>query len=184
MRSGPDVPESPALFAHAERMAETRADLRLIDELTGASANWLAFAQSDMVAVLNAFVLYLDRCEADARLLVVGDVLDDHQLGAHVKHIDATDIAAVKAAYLCADALIAIGSVDREAIFGALALGVPIVAADIESMAEDAALSWNARDASLIAASVERLRNDASLRATLRANGFARFATLMTRDAP
>ena len=181
MTSSLDVRESAALLAHAERIAETRADLRLIDELTGASANWLAFARPDLQATIDAFALYLDRCEADARLLLVGDAnVELNGLNAHLKRIAATDIAAVKAAYLCADALVAIGGIDREAVVGALALGTPIVAAatDIQALARNAALDWNDRDAALICASVERLRNDATLRAALRANGFAQITEL------
>jgi uncharacterized alpha-E superfamily protein len=186
----------PALFPRTQRLLETAADLRLIDELSADSTTWLVVegtaGGSQLREVFDAFALYLERCEADARLLVVcvaesDDVVRAHaaerDLSAHLKVLHAADAGAVKAGYLCADVLVCIGNdAGVPALVDAMAIGTPVVAAAWSEAAAtlgDAGLIWETADPALICASVDRLRRDAHLRAALRETGFARMAAVL-----
>jgi glycosyltransferase involved in cell wall biosynthesis len=191
MKDGTLAKGMRTLFPSAQRLIETPADLGLLDELCSESANWLlverAPASIDIDRALDAFTMYLDRCEADARLLIVCAPASDHSrleacvveraLSAHVKMFDGGDTSAVKAAYLCADALLCLEEADgfHASVIEALAVGTPIVAAaadETTALLDDAGLFWQRLEAALMCAAIERLRKDRALRALVRANGF------------
>ena len=188
-----------APFNRLDRLIATPADLDLLDELRGAPAVWLAVGRlapnKGHLDLFAAFAEYLDHCEPDARLLVVGS--EDARLArytealhvrrraldleAHVRFLDNVDDGRLKAAYLGADALISLSAHEGFCVplVEAMALGVPVIALDRGAQTwtvGDAGLVWDAADPALIAASVARLRTDAHLRGALRERGFERVA--------
>ena len=187
-----------APFNRLDRLIATPADLGLLDGAT-AAATWLAVGRlapnKSHLALFDAFALYLDRCDADARLLVIGardarlerynDALQAHigklQLSSRVQFLQDVDDGVLKAAYLCADALVSLSEHEGFCVplIEAMALGVPVVALDAGAQAwtlGGAGLLWPGVEPSVVAASVERLRADATLRSDLRERGFARVA--------
>lgn len=186
-------------FNRLERLISIPANLDLLDAWQGAGANWLAIGRlapnKGHFELLDAFKTYLDHCEGDARLLVVGSsdvrlsryaeaiharirVLD---LGAHVQFLQDLDEAGLKAAYLRADALVALSAHEGFGVplVEAMALGVPVIALDRGAQAwtiGPAGLIWDDPDPAPVAASMERLRNDGRLRSELRERGFERVA--------
>ena len=139
--------------------------------------------------LLDAFDACLSHCDAAARLLVldpgaeaaVAAAASSRGIDAHVECVgDAAD--ARKAALLAADALVVCGG-GAAFVLDALAVGTPVTGVECAATmdaAGDAALLWRAGDpaAELIAATVERLRGDAPLRARLRARGHARISRI------
>jgi hypothetical protein len=128
--------------------------------------------------------LFLDRCDGGARLIVLARDVDAAGLdafdeavaacafAAHVECLVDADDAAIKAALLSADALL-LAAAHGDLVRAAAMLGTPVVTICAEGFATGAGLAWEAPDASLLAASVERLRADAGLRAILRERAFA-----------
>ena len=188
-----------APFNRLDRLIATPADLALLDAATPA-ATWLAVGRlapnKAHLALFDAFAAYLDRCEADARLLVIGGrdarlgVYNDAllarvatlQLSSHVQFLHDVDESVLKAAYLRADALVSLSGHEGFCVplIEAMALGVPVIALDAGAQAwtlGGAGLLWPVAEATVIAASVERLRGDAELRHELRERGYARVAT-------
>lgn len=187
-----------APFNRLDRLIATPADLVLLDRATPA-ATWLAVGRlapnKAHLALLDAFALYLDRCEADARLLVVGsrdarleaynEALQQRvatlRLSEHVQFLHDVGEDVLKAAYLRADALVSLSGHEGFCVplIEAMALGVPVVARDAGAQAwtlGGAGLLWPDTDPAVVAASVERLRADARLRSSVRERGFARVA--------
>jgi glycosyltransferase involved in cell wall biosynthesis len=188
-----------APFNRLDRLIATPADLGLLDTMRDGASQWLTVGRlapnKGHLALLDAFALYVDRCDANARLLVVGsedarlasynaalrDKLAALRLQAHVQFLHGVDDGALKAAYLGADALISLSAHEGFCVplAEAMALGVPVVALACAAQAwtiGGAGLVWDSADPALIAASVERLRQDAVLRDCLRERGFARVA--------
>jgi glycosyltransferase involved in cell wall biosynthesis len=169
------------------RLAGTPADTALLQRWQSASANWLApvpDTQDVQRLLLQAFAVYLDRCDGGARLIVIDDgaaaptiaalrnAIADGGCAAHIELlVDAGD-ACTKAALLSADALLSSGA-SLALLHEAMALGTPVVHVGGGPPEAGTALLWREPDAALLAASLERLRNDAALRALLRADGFA-----------
>lgn len=185
-------------FNRLDRLVETPADLGLLDACTE-GATWLAVGRlapnKAHLDLFEAFACYLDRCEADARLLVVGSedarlerynaALRERvralRLEPHVHWLHDVDEGVLKAAYLGADAFVSLSRHEGFCVplAEAAALGVPVVALDAGAQAwtlGGAGLVWGSAEPALIAASVERLRADAELRSELRERGFARVA--------
>jgi len=194
-----------APFNRLGRLLETPADLSVLDELSDDCANWLAVGRlapnKGHLDLLDAFAVYLDRCEADARLLVVGaedprlvryneairDKVRALRLDRHVRFLHGVDDSILKAAYLVADALISLSRHEGFCVplAEAMALGTPVVALDRGAQVwtiGGAGLVWNDVDPAVVAASVERLRADPRLRATLRERGFDRIASAFAPD--
>lgn len=194
-----------APFNRLDRLIATPADLGMLDALRDNAANWLAVGRlapnKGHLALLDAFATYLDRCEANARLLVVGtederlasynaairEKLKTLDLEANVQFLQGVDDSVLKAAYLGADALVSLSSHEGFCVplAEAMTLGVPVVALDRGAQAwtvDNAGLVWESADRALIAASVERLRTDPALRACLRERGFSRVATAFAPD--
>jgi glycosyltransferase involved in cell wall biosynthesis len=188
-----------APFNRLDRLIATPADAELLDALCDGAPNWLAVGRlapnKGHLDLLDAFAAYLDRCDARARLVIVGSEdarlasynaaihtkVQALDLAAHVRFLRAVDDGALKAAYLCADALVSLSGHEGFCVplVEAMALGVPVVALDRGAQAwtiGGAGLIWSDPDPALIAASVERLREDAALRSLLRERGMARVA--------
>lgn len=196
------APERTAMLApfnRLDRLIATPADLGLLDALCNGGSNWLAVGRlapnKGHLALLDAFAMYLDRCDAGARLILVGsedarlssynaairERIRALHLDAHVMFLHGVDDGVLKAAYLCADALLSLSGHEGFCVplAEAMALGVPVVALAHGAQAwtlGGAGLVWDEADSALIAASVERLRRDPQLRAELRERGFARVA--------
>lgn len=151
------------------------------------TANWavaLPARDAPQRLLLDAFALYLDRCDGGARLIVLAhdvpaDALQafrsllarcDH--AAHVECLVEPGDADTKSTLLSADALL-LADAHGDLVRAAAMLGTPVVTICAEGFATEAGLAWEAPDASLLAASVERLRADAGLRAILRERAFA-----------
>ena len=188
-----------APFNRVDHLIATPADLDLLDDLHGTAAIWLAVGRlapnKGHLDLFEAFATYLDRCEPDARLVVVGseDVrlaryngalherLQTLGLAAHVRFLCDLDDAGLKAAYLGADVLISLSAHEGFCVplVEAMALGVPVLALDRGAQAwvvGDAGLVWDNADPALIAASVAHLRTDARLRGLLHERGLERVA--------
>ena len=188
-----------APFNRLDRLIATPADLDLLDALDDGAAAWLAVGRlapnKGHLILFDAFAMYLDRCDPTARLVIIGsedarlerynaaiqDRIHTLDLAAHVRFLRGVDDAALKAAYLSADALISLSGHEGFCVplVEAMALGVPVIALDAGAQAwtlGGAGLLWECADVALIAASVERLRADAELRDRLRERGMARVA--------
>ncbi len=186
-------------FNRLDRLLATPADLGVLDSLRDGAPNWLAVGRlapnKGHLDLLEAFATYLDRCDARARLVLVGS--EDSRLSsynaaidakvqalgvaAHVRFLRGVDDGALKAAYLCADALVSLSRHEGFCVplAEAMALGVPVVALDRGAQGwtlGGAGLLWADPEPALIAASVERLREDRALRDFLRERGMARVA--------
>lgn len=166
-------------------IASVSADEAALRRWQSASANWLAALTGAAVTQLlcEAFVLYLDRCDGAARLIVLANgspaQMDAFRaavaaagIAAHVELCVTPTPACVKAALLSADALLA--DDHGELTVAAMVVGTPIIALGADAAGGDAALYWDDADPALLAASVEHLRDNAALRVHLRARGFAR----------
>lgn len=187
-----------APFNRLDRLVETPAALPVLDE-SRRSATWLAVGRlapnKAHLDLFEAFACYLDRCEADARLLVVGSedtrleryntVVRERvqmlRLESNILWLRDVDESTLKAAYLSADALVSLSRHEGFCVplAEAMALGVPVVALDAGAQAwtlGGAGLVWDSAEPALIASSVERLRADSALRSELRERGFARVA--------
>jgi len=185
-------------FNRLDRLVEAPADFGLLDGC-GRGATWLAVGRlapnKAHLDLFSAFACYLDRCEADARLLVVGsedarlerynaalrERVQTLRLEPHIHWLRDVDEGVLKAAYLVADALVSLSRHEGFCVplAEAMALGVPVVALDAGAQAwtlGGAGLIWDNAEPALIAASIERLRADAELRSELRERGFARVA--------
>jgi glycosyltransferase involved in cell wall biosynthesis len=195
------------VFDDAGRIVAVAADTDRLRDWQRRDSTWLAVAPLAEAAsrwLFEAFAMYLARCDASTRLLVVAphdpardtsaDVValreDAERIGAsaHVEILADANDATLKAAYLSADTLIAAADTTqaRGAAIQAMVLGVPVTGArtiDLASITGDAALLWGDATPALFAATVERLRGDASLRDVLRERGFARFAGTFSRVA-
>jgi len=188
-----------APFNRLDRLVETPAALPVLDECSR-GATWLAVGRlapnKAYLDLFDAFACYLDRVEADARLLVVGsedtrlerynaalrERVHALRLESHVRWLRDVDEGMLKAAYLVADALVSLSRHEGFCVplAEAMALGVPVVALDAGAQAwtlGGAGLLWDSADPALVAASVERLRADPALRSELRERGFARVAS-------
>lgn len=187
-----------APFNRLDRLIEAPAELSLLDE-GGRGATWLAVGRlapnKAHLDLFEAFACHLDRCQADARLLIVGsedarlerynaavrERIHVLRLEPHIHWLRDVDEGTLKAAYLVADALVSLSRHEGFCVplAEAMALGVPVVALDAGAQAwtlGGAGLVWDSADPALIAASVERLHADAALRSELRERGFARVA--------
>lgn len=170
-----------------DHLAAIAANEALLVRWQSPGANWVAALPGEPALqrlLLEAFELYLDRCDGAARLIVLArDVapaaLDafHHALAgcgfaAHVEcPVDAND-ADTKSALLVADALLLLAAHD-DLVRAASVLGTPVVTLAADAAAAAAGLAWNAPDPRLLAATVVRLREDAALRVQLRGRGFA-----------
>ena len=188
-----------APFNRLDHLVERPADLGLLDALAHDGTTWLAVGRlapnKAHLALLDAFALYLDRCDAHARLLVVGgedprlerynaairERVSAHGLGAHVRFLHGVRDDQLKAAYLRADAFVSLSAHEGFCVplVEAMALGVPVVARAAAAQPwtlGGAGLLWDEPEPALVAASVERLRGDAELRHALRERGLRRVA--------
>jgi glycosyltransferase involved in cell wall biosynthesis len=188
-----------APFNRLDRLVAMPADGGLLNALNDGATNWLSVGRlapnKGHLDLLEAFATYLDHCDAHARLIMVGS--EDGRLAsynaaihdriltlglvAHVRFLQGVDDGVLKAAYLCADALVSLSGHEGFCVplVEAMALGVPVVALDRGAQAwtvGGAGLVWDNPDAALIAASVERVRRDPALRGVLRERGMARVA--------
>jgi glycosyltransferase involved in cell wall biosynthesis len=188
-----------APFNRLDRLVERPADMALLDALAHDGTTWLAVGRlapnKAHLALLDAFTIYLDRCDAHARLLVVGgedprlerynaairERVSASNLAAHVRFMHDVRDDQLKAAYLRADAFVSLSAHEGFCVplVEAMALGVPVVARAAGAQPwtlGGAGLAWDDADPALIAASVERLRADGMLRRALRERGFRRVA--------
>jgi glycosyltransferase involved in cell wall biosynthesis len=170
-----------------DHLAGIAANEALLARWQSAAANWVA-ALPDGIAqqrlLLEAFELFLDRCDGGARLIVLArgvpaaasaafrDALPACAFAAHVECLVDADDADTKSALLSADALLLAAAQD-ELVRAAAMLGTPVVTVAADACAAAAGLAWDAQDPGLLAATVERLREDPAARAWLRERGFA-----------
>ena len=173
------------------------ADLALIDRFRSGASTWLSVGRlapnKGHLELVDAFAAYKRIHDAHARLVIVGraDPRLSSYTGAVHARIDQLGIAdavhflsdvsdgELKSAYLVADALVSLSEHEGFCVplAEAMALGTPVVgyaAGAVASTAGDAALLWDESDPYLFAASVARIRDDASLRQLLRERGLAR----------
>lgn len=170
-----------------DHLAGIAANEALLARWQSATANWvvaLPAGDAPQRLLLDAFELYLDRCDGGARLIVLahdrpGDapgvfrsMLAERGCADHVECFVDPDDSDTKSALLSADALL-LAEAHDDLVRAAAMLGTPVVTTATEGFAADAGLAWEVPDASLLAASVERLRADALLRACLRERAFA-----------
>lgn len=192
-----------APFNRIDRLVETPADLAFVQSIETRATTWLAVGRlapnKGHLALFDAFATYLDRCDADARLLVVGS--EDSRLAEynaalherlaalrierHVHFLRDVSEPRLKAAYLSADVLVSLSAHEGFCVplVEAMALGVPVIARDAGAQAATlggAGLAWSDPQAALVAASVERLRRDPALRALLRERGIGRVERAFT----
>jgi glycosyltransferase involved in cell wall biosynthesis len=194
-----------APFNRIDRLLHAHADLALLDRYRSGATTWLSVGRlapnKAHLNLVDAFAAYRRAYDAAARLLIVGRA--DPRLasysGAVRARIDALGLTEcvhfladvgdgeLKAAYLVADALVSLSEHEGFCvpIAEAMALGTPVVAhaaGAVAWTAGDAALLWDETDPYLYAASVARLREDASLRALLRERGLARVHDAFSAD--
>jgi hypothetical protein len=170
-----------------DHLAGIAANEALLARWQSSAANWVVALPARDAAqrlLLDAFELYLDRCDGGARLIVLAHAGHDAAPGtfqsmvaqrgcaAHVECFVDPDDADTKSALLSADALL-LAEAQGDLVRGAAVLGTPVVTGFTEGFAADAGLAWDAADASVLAASVAYLRADAGLRAFLRERAFA-----------
>lgn len=170
-----------------DHLAGIAANEALLVRWQSVGANWVAALPGDPAQqrlLLEAFELYLDRCDGGARLIVLArdvplagldafhDALAGGGFAAHVECLVDADDADTKSALLSADALLLVAAHD-ELVRAASLLGTPVVTLAADPAAQAAGLAWNAPDPRLLAATVARLREDAELRVHLRGRGFA-----------
>ncbi len=171
-------------------LATQAADLDLLARWQTHAACWLVVGDLHAALpqdVLDGFALYLAHCEADARLIVlttgageppqaVAAALQACAVSTSIE-LHAAQPAVLKAALLSADALLlATAASDPAVTLAALELGVPVIgsaAAASASLTGAAALLWDTDAPALLAASMQRVRQDARLRDILRGRGFA-----------
>ena len=184
-------------FNRIDRLVHAQADLALIDRFRSGASTWLSVGRlapnKGHLDLVDAFAAYKRIHDAHARLVVVGraDPRLSSYTGAVHARIDQLAIAdavhflsdvsdgELKSAYLVADALVSLSEHEGFCVplAEAMALGTPVVgyaAGAVASTAGDAALLWDESDPYLFAASVARIRDDASLRQLLRERGLAR----------
>jgi len=195
-----------APFNRLSRLIETPANLDLLNELSDETTTWLTVGRlapnKGHLDLFDAFATYLDRCDARARLLVIGsedarlsryneairEKIRSRRIDAHVRFLRGVDDSVLKAAYLAADALVSLSRHEGFCVplAEAMALGTPVVALDRGAQAwtlGGAGLVWSEPDPALAAAAVERLRADGKLRSVLRDRGFERVAAAFASDA-
>lgn len=175
-------PRVPGRFDH---LAGVAANEGLLARWQSAAANWVAALPEGIAQrrlLLEAFELFLDRCDGSARLIVLArdvpvstvEAFRDaaRAFDAHVECLVDADDADTKSALLSADALLLAAAQD-DLVRAAAVLGTPIVTVAADAAATAAGLAWDAQDPRLLAATVERLREDPAVRARLRERGFA-----------
>ncbi len=186
---------------HPDGLATIAANLALLARWQARAACWLVAGDLHTGLphdVLEAFELYLARCEADARMIVLAtgaheppqalaDALQACAASAQIE-LHAAQPAVLKAALLAADALILSDAAsDPAATLAALELGVPVIgsaAAATAALTGAAALLWAGATPALLAASMERVRQDARLRGILRERGFSDWNLRRTASEP
>jgi glycosyltransferase involved in cell wall biosynthesis len=192
-----------APFNRLDRLLTVPADYALFDAPRQRTATWLAVGRlapnKGHLDLFDAFSLYCDHCEANARLIVVGsrdprlvsynaallERLCKLGIEGDVRFLSEVGEDVLKAAYLSADALISLSAHEGFCVplIEAMALGVPVIARDAGAQAwtlGGAGLLSNGDDPAVVAASMERVRQDASLRDAMRETGFARVASEFT----
>jgi glycosyltransferase involved in cell wall biosynthesis len=203
------APERTAVLApfhRIDRLVHAHADLALLDRYKDGAATWLSVGRiapnKGHLNLIDAFAAYrIAYDDPSARLLIVGRadprlakytaevraLVAQRGLDESVHFLSDVDDGALKAAYLVADALVTLSEHEGFCvpIIEAMALGTPIVGyvgGAVASTTGDAGLIWNDTDPYLYAASVARLRKDASLRHLLRERGFARMQDTFSTD--
>ncbi|HEY6986209.1 MAG TPA: glycosyltransferase [Rhodanobacteraceae bacterium] len=193
-------------FNRLDRLLHAQADLALLDRFRDRAATWLSVGRlapnKAHLNLIDAFAAYRMTYDPAARLLVVGRAdprlakytdalrarIDQLRLRDAVHFLSDVNDGQLKAAYLVADALVSLSEHEGFCVplAEAMALGTPIVAYGAGAVAwtsGDAALVWDERDPHLYAASVARLREDASLRRLLRERGLARAHDAFSTEA-
>ncbi|MET0230387.1 MAG: glycosyltransferase [Rhodanobacteraceae bacterium] len=184
-------------FNRIDRLVHAEADLSLLDRFRSGASTWLGVGRiapnKGYLDLVDAFAIYRRTVDEHARLVVVGRAdprlahytgairarIEQLGLGDAIHFLSDINDGELKSAYLVADALVCVSEHEGFCVplAEAMALGTPVVACDAGAIADtagDAALVWEARDPYLVAASVAKLREDASLRRTLRERGLAR----------
>ncbi len=208
LRAGVDPVRTAVLppFNRTDRLLHAQADLALLDRFRDGAGTWLSVGRlapnKAHLDLIDAFAAYRGAYDPAARLLVVGRAdprlakysealrarIDQLRLGDAVHFLSDVNDGQLKAAYLAADALVSRSEHEGFCvpIAEAMALGTPVVAFAAGAIAwttSDAGLVWDERDPYLYAASVARLREDASLRRLLRERGLARVHDAFSTDA-
>lgn len=170
-----------------DHLAGIAANEVLLARWQSAAANWVTALPEGVAQqrlLLDAFDLFLDRCDGGARLIVLArhvppasveafrGALAARAFAAHVECLVDADDADTKSALLSADALLLAAAQD-DLVRAAAMLGTPVVTVAADPIAAAAGLGWEAQDPRLLAATVERLRDDDAVRACLRERGFA-----------
>lgn len=189
-----------APFNRLDHLLTVPGDFALLDAPRQRKATWLAVGRlapnKGHLDLFDAFALYRDYCEANARLIVVGsrdprlvsynaalmERLCVLGIEADVRFLSGVGEEVLKAAYLSADALVSLSAHEGFCVplIEAMALGVPVIARDAGAQAwtlGGAGLLSEGADPARVAASMERVRQDAALRDAMRETGFARIAS-------
>ena len=193
-------------FNRTDRLLQTPADLALLDRFRDGASTWLSVGRlapnKAHLNLVDAFAAYRGAYDPAARLLVVGRAdprlakytdavcarIQQLRLDHAVHFLSDVNDGELKSAYLVADALVSLSEHEGFCVplAEAMALGTPVVALGAGAVAwtaADAGLIWNESDPHLYAASVARLREDASLRRVLRERGLARMHDAFSRGA-
>lgn len=186
-----------APFNRIDRLLHAQADLMLLDRYRSGASTWLSVGRlapnKGHLNLIDAFAAYRRAYDAAARLLIVGRAdarlarytgavrarIDQLGLTDAVHFLSDVNDGELKAAYLVADALVSLSEHEGFCVplAEAMALGTPVVgyaAGAVARTAGDAGLIWDENDPYLYAASVARLREDATLRQIVRERGIAR----------
>lgn len=170
----------------AVKLRLVEASLELLQRWQSPSSAWLLDDGPASLAAdhaLEAFESYLSYCDGQSRLLILGTTAApgavsaraEEEFAGHTEQVDRINAAARKAAFLSVDALLLTGN--QETALEAMAIGTPVVGEASRAALDlvgSAGLLWNEEPllAELLAVSIRRVREDATLRATLRERGF------------
>lgn len=173
------LPEGTPLLLMVGRLSPNKGHLDLLDALAACKAGIAPDAHLLSIGKLDPnLARYGDAIQA--RIAMRG-------LQADVTLLQDANGAELRAAFERADALLMLSQHEGFCVplIEAMALGTPVIAlasSAIPWTLGDAGLLWQSADPHLIATSVERIRNDAQLRETLRERGRQRYADTFAPD--
>lgn len=194
-------------FSRIERLVATPADLHTLDRWgTRAARQFLMVGRiapnKGHVALVDGFARYRTETGEDARLLIVGiqdsrllgyraeidSRITRHRLRDAVVFLEDADERQLKAAYLCADALVMPSEHEGFCVpvVEAMALGVPVVAHHGTALPETVGgggLLVDARDPASLADAMRRITTDEALRRRSTAAGRSRCASYFASRA-
>ena len=189
-----------APFHRVEELLACKADLKLLDELSDGIHNVLMVGRiapnKGHLDLVDAFAAHVDHFGDSARLILVGKTDPNlrayetaireraarHRLGARLRWIVGASEAELKSIYLASHVLTMLSRHEGFCVplVEAMAFGLPVIARASSAIPETlggAGLVWEADDALLYAASMNRVLMDTTLRTHLEDLGRARYGS-------